>query len=333
MSAPAATPTAIGVATFAVTVDPSRTLTAAVWYPTADATSPTVRYLDVIPGQAHADAPALAGPRLPVVMMSHGWGGKKEHAAYLAERLAAAGYLVAAVDHGVDSQATAFLRPRDLSALLDALADPAKVPAGVAARADLERVAVYGHSFGGFTALAVGGAAFGPNPQWDAHCATGEPALDCPAPPAGAMPTLEMGDPRVDLVMAAAPAGYFIFGDAGLGKVAVPSLIIAAGDDDVVPFAQQIAPMAAALGARNLTVELTDATHMTFADMCPLIAGKDDAEVGPQCAGTGPLAMGAAHALVGDLIVAELAHVFADGPAPEPAALAAARRVAITPHR
>jgi len=300
-SAPA--PVEVTTVAFTVTVNPERVLPALAWIPS----TPTDR-------------------RLPVVALSHGWGATKEHGAYLAQRVAAAGYVVVAVDHLNDSQATAFVRPLDVTALLDLIADPARGPRELTARVDLERVAVYGHSFGGLTALALGGARVSPNPQWTAHCADG-PALDCPAPPPGAFPTLAFADRRVDLVIAAAPAGYFQMGDDGVAAITTPTLILAAGADTVTPLATHVAPLAAHLQPRHALVTLTDATHMTFADVCGAATPPD--EVAAQCAGTGPLPIAAAHALIGELVVAELDHTFADGPALDAAALAAAHAVAI----
>src|SRR6185369_16628942 len=112
-AAPAA-PVAVGTVQLTVTAAPDRVLPAIAWYPARSA------------GEA---APPILGRKLPVVLMSHGWNGRKEHAAFLAERLVSAGYLVAAVDHINDGAAMALQRPLDLARLLDRLSDRAAEPA------------------------------------------------------------------------------------------------------------------------------------------------------------------------------------------------------------
>lgn len=141
------------------------------------------------------------------------------------------------------------------------------------------------------------------------------------------MPTLAFPDRRVDLVIAAAPAGYLLMGDDGVAAVTTPTLILAAGADTVTPRATHIAPLVAQLRPRHALVTLTDATHMTFADVCGRATPPE--EVAAACAGRGALPIAAAHALVGDLVVAELAHTFAGGPPVDAAAAAAAHAVAL----
>src|SRR5688572_23941245 len=103
-----APPPVIGVASFTVNAAPDRVLPASAWY------------LAEKPGPG---APPVLGRKLPVLVMSHGMGGKKEHAAFLAERVAAEGYLVVAVDHINDGPMQALQRPIDVTKLLDRLAE------------------------------------------------------------------------------------------------------------------------------------------------------------------------------------------------------------------
>ncbi|WP_372423565.1 alpha/beta hydrolase family protein [Salinarimonas chemoclinalis] len=97
----------------------------------------------------------------PVVLLSHGMGGHVRSLAWLAAGLAARGAIVVGVNHpgstfGDFDHARAldhWTRAQDLSAALDALlADPTFGP-----RVDLGRVYAAGFSFGGFTALSIGG--------------------------------------------------------------------------------------------------------------------------------------------------------------------------------
>jgi predicted dienelactone hydrolase len=117
-----------------------------------------------------------AAARWPVVVFSHGMFLCANQSRFITEAIAAAGYLVIAPNHAdancsfnreardepssspassaTSNDADYGGRPRDIRAALDALAaDPQLFP-----RADLSRVAVAGHSLGGYTVLAVAGA-------------------------------------------------------------------------------------------------------------------------------------------------------------------------------
>lgn len=94
---------------------------------------------------------------LPLVLLSHGTGGAAQEMAWLAEPLAEAGFLVAAVDHHGNNFVDGYLpqgfafeweRPRDLSFVIDALTTDGWIgPIGAA-----------GFSSGGYTAAALVGA-------------------------------------------------------------------------------------------------------------------------------------------------------------------------------
>lgn len=308
---------AVGSTPFTVTAAPDRELPAIAWYPAQK------------PGEG---APPVLGKKLPVLVMSHGLNGKKEHAAFVAERAAAAGYLVVAVDHINDGVMMALQRPVDVTKLLDRLADRAAQPAWLADLADLEHVAVYGHSFGGYTGLAVAGAAIGPNPEWTAFCAATPAALGCPAPPEGAFPQATRRDPRVDAVIAAAPAGYFQFGKVGTAAIATPVVILAGGKDTLTTLAEHVRPLYDQMKTQRWLVDLELAGHMTFVELCAKVDKLPPPfadEVRAQCAPDAPLPLTTAHALIADAVVASLDHLLKGGPAPDFAALAKTRSVAV----
>ena len=93
----------------------------------------------------------------PVVLISHGTGGSAGQMGWLAEPLAAAGFLAVSVDHHGNNFVDGYLpqgfvfeweRPRDLSFVLDALA--AEQPLGM--------VGTAGFSSGGYAGAALAGA-------------------------------------------------------------------------------------------------------------------------------------------------------------------------------
>src|SRR5690606_3417151 len=91
---------------------------------------------------------------------------------FFTERLASYGFVVIAADHPGNTVLDAFLgtmdaesillnfalRPLDVLRLIDYAAALNEAGSAFDGLIDMERVAVAGHSFGGYTALSVGGA-------------------------------------------------------------------------------------------------------------------------------------------------------------------------------
>jgi predicted dienelactone hydrolase len=132
----------------------------AVWTPCA-APAQNVR-IGPYDLQAQRDCPT-AGTRLPLVVISHGHGGTNLGHHDLAETLADAGFVVAAIDHPGDTHAdmsraddiAEFVeRPVDIKRLIDymlsAWPDAAKL--------DAHAIGFFGFSRGGFTGLVLAGA-------------------------------------------------------------------------------------------------------------------------------------------------------------------------------
>ncbi|PPK70443.1 dienelactone hydrolase family protein [Actinokineospora auranticolor] len=177
------------VDTWAPTPRP-RELMVQTWYPTRSAAGrPRAEYaptevtralegalgaprdsLRSITPTAVLDAPILPG-RLPVVLVSHGYGGSRATGTALAEDLASHGYLVVGVDHTYEAAAVKFPDGRVITHDRPAEETPEDVAAAITYRArdlsfaltavsrrwqnsvDPRRVAAIGHSAGGATAF------------------------------------------------------------------------------------------------------------------------------------------------------------------------------------
>lgn len=207
---------------------------------------------------------ALDGP-LPVVVISHGLGDSRTSFFGLAAHAASHGLAVALPEHvgsnstqkqalltGLDNEtfkARDFLdRPLDVSFLLDEL--ERLNTSTFEGRLDVSRVAVVGHSFGGYTALAAGGAAI----DFERLAQRCDPAanllldaamvLECRAlelqSDAAAMERLRQGtkDDRVKLVMAFATVSN-LFGPQGMAQVSVPVMLFGGEVDLLAPVVPQ----------------------------------------------------------------------------------------------
>ena len=242
-----------------------RTLPIDVWYPvdpeqTAGATpseyslAPGLGYTSTT---AWADAP-IADGEFPLVVYSHGGGGFRWIATFYTEFLASKGYVVVAPDHpgstavdqitgaGVKPEENAFLRPADITLTLDTVlaadADPADPLQG---RIDESKVALSGHSWGGYTSLATVAG----------HTNT----LGSTTP-----------DPRVNALILMAPYTE-MFSDEELGKVDVPVLVVSSTLDDSTPIETNTERPAELIPGRPLVrVDIDGGAHTSFTDVCKL---------------------------------------------------------------
>jgi dienelactone hydrolase len=185
------------------------------------------------PGVAIADAP-LAEGRFPLIVLSHGFGGRPEYTSWLGENLASKGYIVVAPDHadrpfglpGAFEEALVYRALDQAFVAQAALADPS-----LAVHIDPARIGLIGYSMGGYGALRTAGAPF--NPQIAAAVQSGALA------PLLAGGALDRGAliPNLRGVVALAPWGgqarFGAFRAEGLAQVRVPALVVAGTRDDI----------------------------------------------------------------------------------------------------
>lgn len=167
-------PFAVGVRTLEIQDrDRGQVFPCEVWYP---AVGPPFGGASAGGRAEERDAPAQPGGH-PLVIFSHFSGGGRRTAIYLTTHLASHGYAVAAMDHsevvvpelGPRPGESAADRARridaviasrvpDVRVLLSALTGPRPVAGLDEIGLDPELIAVVGHSFGGWTALAAPGS-------------------------------------------------------------------------------------------------------------------------------------------------------------------------------
>jgi predicted dienelactone hydrolase len=155
----------------------------AIMYPSEGGTSRPFGENAVFYGVSVHDYAKLALGKYPVILMSHGWGGNFARMGWLSAGLVAKGAIVVAVNHpnsttGDTSNTSAlnhWTRAQDLSAALDyVLQNPV-----FAASIDTSRIYAAGFSYGGWTALSLGGLK-GRAAGYDLYCkAAGEGSSHC----------------------------------------------------------------------------------------------------------------------------------------------------------
>ncbi|OBQ10091.1 MAG: dienelactone hydrolase [Anabaena sp. LE011-02] len=240
---------------------------------------------------------SAASTNKPVIVFSHGWGSVRTDLRYLAEHLASHGYVVAALEHPGSNETSfkavnqgkkqlvapqEFLdRPRDVSFILDELEklnQTANSP--LQGKLATNNFMVVGYSFGGGTALALAGGELQienlkqrcqPNLAKDNLGET----LQCVAQ---ALPekTYQLRDGRIKQAIALNPTTSLMFGETGLTKVQIPTLILSSSADKITPpLTEQIMGFAKIPSPKWL-VGVVGASHLSVIDpnLTPYQQGK-----------------------------------------------------------
>ncbi|MFQ4137446.1 alpha/beta hydrolase [Nodosilinea sp. PGN35] len=234
----------------------------------------------------------------PLVVISHGFGADRRFFAYLAEHLASHGLTVVAVEHPGSNvaallslppddlppddlpaaapsrilPATEFLdRPLDISYVLNRMEKLNTYSYSLRDRINTDQVTFIGHSLGGYTGLALAGAALDLR-SLEAYCQTLTPVSVSPADwlqcAAQDLPVkyANLRDDRITQLIVANPLTGVLFGEAGLSRVRVPTLVIAGTHDTVTPMAsQQLRPFMQLGGSKHL-VTVVGGSHLSVGD-------------------------------------------------------------------
>ena len=266
----------VGYRVFTTTGAQEQPLTVRAWYPARPSTvePQTISYTapnkfdeQITPGEQITSVGAALADRepdrtdgpYPLVVFSHGYGLSPIVYSALIEHYASQGYVVLAPEHNesFDGSLTEFWeelidRPVDIHRTIDYAEQLTTAGEPLAGLIDLGNVAVVGHSYGGYTALAAAGARFD-FAAYKTRCAalTADDPLNffcAPIPnesdmaaragldavPSDLWPSF--GDPRITAVVSLAGDAY-LFDQRGLAELDVPIMVMGGTVDEGTPYA------------------------------------------------------------------------------------------------
>ena len=178
---------------------------------------------------------------------------------------------IAGFEADLDRQ-LAIKRPLDITSLLNHLEQLSATEPAWENVIRTDKVGVIGHSLGGFTALAVGGALFDFNYLGNA-CSDFQNSIlpfnlsllfQCQVRnlPSG---EYRMHDDRVAAIFAINPVTSSVFGPAGLGQINIPVMMVAGSNDYFAPaVAEQIEPFTWLQTEERYLVLVDNGTHFSF---------------------------------------------------------------------
>jgi predicted dienelactone hydrolase len=223
-------------------------------------------------------------PPFPLIVISHGLASDRSPFVYLAEHLASYGFAVAVLEHPGSNaeriqqyfsglagppQPTEFInRPLDIKYLLNELQRLEKLDPTLQGKLNFQQVGAIGHSFGGYTVLALAGANINFN-QLREDC---DPItssfnlslfLQCQA--IELSPTIyQLKDDRIKAIMAINPINSSILGEEGISQIKVPVMLVGASQDIFAPpVFEQIRPFTWLSGANKYLALIENATHFS----------------------------------------------------------------------
>lgn len=222
-----------------------RPLVTEIWYP-VDENTPAAQPQGLWLRCAEArDAPIKKNrAKYPLIVMSHGNGGDRLNNAWIAEILAANGYIVASMDHHGNTWnnkiAESFLkiweRPQDVSFIVDQLLAHEQFSPHI----NPKKIGFIGYSLGGLTGIWIAGGEISE---------FGKPTLELI--PEGQLPesvnddvveSIDFSqakrsyrDPRISAVFVMAPALGSLFDSSSLQAITIPVHIVASEVDNITP--------------------------------------------------------------------------------------------------
>lgn len=196
----------------------------------------------------------VSGEHLPLVLISHGGGSSHLLFRTLSTALSQAGYVVAMVEHYGnnrnnnalnDTNENLKLRPRHIRLTIDALL----AHETLAPRLNPDKIALIGHSMGGYTGMAAAGGR--PNTRFME------------------LVTVER-EPRLKALVLMAPALAYFLMPGALHEVSIPVMVLSGEHDPVAPPVQIEHALKSLPDASKLNYQrIANAGHFSFLSPFP----------------------------------------------------------------
>ncbi|BAY13395.1 alpha/beta hydrolase [Calothrix sp. NIES-2098] len=222
-------------------------------------------------------------PPFPLVVISHGVASDRYAFIYLAEHLASHGFAVAVLEHPGSNaerfqlyfsglagppEAQEFInRPLDVKFVLDQLQQLNQTDPNLRGKLNFQQVGAIGHSFGGYTVLALAGAKINfdklrrdcnPNRTLNLSVFLQCRAYELP------IANYALQDSRIKAVMAINPIDSSVLGESGINQVQLPTMLVAGSEDIFAPpIAEQIYPFTWLPNPNKYLVLIENGTHFT----------------------------------------------------------------------
>ena len=254
------------------------------WYPVQEEKESLHIYGEIVESRVQDGGTPDCSEVRSVVMFSHGNGGMRYQSFFLMEYLASHGFVVAAPDHvgntafDMDDASRSeliFRRPEDMMDAYEALL--ANEDFSGCVQEDLG-YAVIGHSFGGYTTLALSGAVIDTAAVADI-CAVYPDAWLCEGVARFAEENgsgvYSRNDPRIWAGVPMTPAGYEALSTT-LQDITIPMLVWGGGKDDLTPMEWMVSPIYDALRTSKNMGEIPLAGHYSFTNACDILPAYPD---------------------------------------------------------
>ncbi len=250
----------------------SRPIVVELWYPTDQPIDETLQGEESVwihPLEVRNSPLSELSLKYPLIVMSHGHRGDRRERSWLAEHLAKNGFAVAAVEHHGNTFANYnplisirfWERPLDISFAIDQLLTDSFLQN----RIDAKHIGFVGYSMGGMTGLALAGAV-----------ADNVKEIILREQARNKEVTSEMieqidfsgsrknyNEPRIKAMLLICPA-TFVYPTDTLQKIKVPTALVAAVEDEILPHKDHALRIIRHLKAVKMQMMNQNVTHYTF---------------------------------------------------------------------